>query len=91
MIRKSKANYNRCLFKRSMKNPKDFWTNIKKMFPTKEKSENAKVFKIDDTPTTDKQTITNAFCTYFTCVGFIAEKYHIHRSYQLDLESLFLC
>ena len=69
MIRKSKANYNRCLFKSSMKNPKDLWTNIKKMFPTKEKSENAKVFKIDDTPTTDKQTITNAFCTYFTRVA----------------------
>ena len=51
-----------------MKTPKEFWSKIKKMFPVKAKSANATSFKINSIPTTDKQKISNAFCSYFTSI-----------------------
>ena len=68
-IRKAKANYQRSLLRNSMNNPRHFWSNIKKAFPTKDTTTNTKSFKINNVITSDRSTIANAFCSFFTAVG----------------------
>ncbi len=69
-IRRSKANYNRSLFSENINSPTQFWNQIKKCYPTKEKKlVTSKVFDIDETTTSDKTSIANGFCKYFTNVG----------------------
>ncbi|CAB4037008.1 Hypothetical predicted protein [Paramuricea clavata] len=69
-IRRSKANYNRSLFSENINSPTQFWNQIKKCYPAKEKKlVTSKVFDIDETTTTDKTSIANGFCKYFTNVG----------------------
>ena len=49
--------------------PKDFWKNIKKFFPTRQKSDLPPMMIIDDKKTFDKQIIANFFCMFFTTMG----------------------
>ena len=49
--------------------PKDFWKNIKRFFPTKQKSDLPPIMIIDGKKTFDKQTIANSFCMFFTTIG----------------------
>ena len=69
MIRKSKANYHRSLFKESVKSPKDFWSKIKKLFPVKAKNVQPTSLKIGGISNTNKQEISNALCSYFTHIA----------------------
>ena len=48
--------------------PKDFWKNIKKFFPTKQKSDSNQMV-IDGKKPFDKQTVVNSFCMFFTTIG----------------------
>ena len=69
-IRRSKANYNRSLFSENINSPTQFWNQIKKCYPAKEKKlVTSKVFDIDETTTSDKTSIANGFCKYFTNAG----------------------
>ena len=68
-IRKSKPNYCKNLLTETSHKPKDFWKNIKKFFPAKQKSDLPPMMIIDGKKTFDKQTITNSFCMFFTTIG----------------------
>ena len=70
MIRKSKANYNRSLFNKNINTPKQFWNQIKQSYPVKEeKTMTTKIFDINGSATSDKNTIVSGFTTYFMKVG----------------------
>ena len=69
IIRKSKANHNRTLFRENIKSPKEFWKKIKQIYQKENDSANTKVFKIDNELVTDKQRISNSFCLFFTNVA----------------------
>ena len=68
-IRNSKANYCKNPLTETSHKPKDFWKNIKKFFPTKQKSDLPTMMIIDGKKTFDKQTIANSFCMFFTIIG----------------------
>ena len=67
-IRKSKANYCKNLLTETSHKPKDFGKNIKKFFPTKQKSDLPPIMIIDGKKTFDKQTIANSFCMFLTAI-----------------------
>eukprot|EP00794_Sanderia_malayensis_P020782 gene20782-22810_t len=70
LIRKSKATHTRALFRESINKPKDFWKQLKKCYPVKDsRSQQAKVFKVNNKEISDKKTITNEFCKFFTAIG----------------------
>ena len=69
LIRASKNNYQRNLFHSNSKSPRDFWKQIKKVYPTKQKSSVNHVFDIKDKKTSDKHVIANAFCSFFSTVA----------------------
>ena len=79
-IRKSKASYHRNLFKETLNSPKDFWSRIKRTYPTKDKISAPKAFFVNNLITTDKLLIANSFCEYFRSVA---------RSLQDTASSLF--
>ena len=68
-IRHAKANFIRKLFRESVSNPKGFWNQFKKAYPIKERGNISKTTKVDDTLTSDKAKISNAFCSYFATIG----------------------
>ena len=68
-IRNSKANYCKNPLTETSHKPKDFWKNIKKFFPTKQKSGLPPIMIIDGKKTFDKQTIANSFCMFFITIG----------------------
>ena len=70
-IRKSKANYNRSrIYNENVNTPKQFWNQIKQSYPVKEeKTMTTKIFDINGSATSDKNTIVSGFNTYFTNVG----------------------
>lgn len=68
-IRTAKANNVRKVLRESSNKPRDFWNQIKKCYPSKSSSSNSKTFNIKDTLVTNKRTIANAFCSFFTQVG----------------------
>ena len=67
-IHKSKANYCKNLLTQTSHKPKDFWKNIKRFFPTKQKSDLPPIMIIDGKKTFDKQTIANSFCMFLTAI-----------------------
>ena len=70
LIRKSKATHTRALFRESINKPKDFWKQLKKCYPVKDsRSQQAKVFKVNNKEINDKKTIANEFCQFFTAIG----------------------
>jgi hypothetical protein len=69
LIRTAKANHVRKTFRENVHKPRDFWKQIKKCYPTKESSQTSKSFNIENIVTTDKQSIANTFCSFFTMVG----------------------
>ena len=68
-IRSAKANHVRAVFRESRNQPKDFWNEIKKCYPTKDTTGIQKSFKIDGKLVSDKTSIATAFCTFFAKVG----------------------
>ena len=65
-IRKEKANYERSVFNENESNPKNFWKQVKKCYPIKNKSPSNTSFKVENELITDKNKIPNAFCAYFS-------------------------
>jgi hypothetical protein len=49
-------------------NPMDFWRQVKKCYPIKDKKTVSKTFTIANKPVSEKKIIANAFCSYFTHV-----------------------
>jgi hypothetical protein len=64
-IRKGNANYERSIFNENELNPKNFWKQIKKSYPVKNKSTSSTSFKVENEVITDKSKISNAFCDFF--------------------------
>ena len=70
LIRHSKATYTRAILRENISRPKDFWSQIKRCYPTKgSKGNNCKLLDINGKRETDKKVISNAFCTFFTLIG----------------------
>ena len=69
-IRRAKTEYNnRKLIQENMDNPKNFWKTIKKILPSKtSKSEAITQLKCDGQQITDKVSIANSFCKFFSDV-----------------------
>jgi hypothetical protein len=65
-IRKGNANYERSIFNENELNPKNFWKQIKKSYPVKNKSTSSTSFKVENEVITDKSKISNAFCDFFS-------------------------
>ena len=68
-IRESKAQYFRNVFQEKIDRPKDFWKQIKKVFPSKTKSTSITSINVNGKSTSDIKSISNAFCSFFTNVG----------------------
>ena len=49
----------------STQDPDNFWTNLKKIFPSKQKDP-TKRFTINSVTTADTNTVANAFCSFFS-------------------------
>ena len=78
-IRQHKANYNRSLFRENVNRPKQFWSQIRKCFPTNTKQQAThKVFNINDEQISDKQVIADSFCKYFTEVAASIQRGYSH-------------
>ena len=54
-IRKAKANYERSIFMENDLNPKDFWRQVKKCYPIKDKKTVSKTFMIANNPVSEKK------------------------------------
>ncbi|CAB4045697.1 Hypothetical predicted protein, partial [Paramuricea clavata] len=67
-IRQHKANYNRSVFRENVNRPKQFWDQIKKCYPTRNKGEtpNKLLFDVEGKHISDSYLIANAFCSFFT-------------------------
>lgn len=75
LIRSTKATYTRSILRENINRPQDFWNQIKRCFPTKNSERSScNVFKINGKNTSDKQLITNEFCSFFTRVGKILQE-----------------
>jgi hypothetical protein len=53
--KKSKANYERSIFMENDLNPKDFWRQVKKCYPIKDKKPVSKTFMIANNPVSEKK------------------------------------
>ena len=63
----AKKVYYKELLEKSSDDPNSFWSTLKKLYPST-KSATPTMFKINGMPTSDKSTVVNAFCDYFSNV-----------------------
>jgi hypothetical protein len=63
-IIKAKANYERSIFMGNDLSPMDFWRQVKKCYPIKDKKTVSKTFTIANKPVSEKKIIAKAFCSY---------------------------
>lgn len=69
-VRQAKSMYCRNLLQENTYQPKDFWNSIKKVFPTKAKSQSLpNLMNVDGEKVSDKQLIANSFCEFFSTIG----------------------
>ena len=68
-IRHAKANNIRKTFRENISSPKEFWKQMKKCYPAKEKVKPCKSFIVNGSASEDKTKIADAFCSYFVNVG----------------------
>ena len=67
LIRHNKATYTRSILRENVNKPKEYWSQLKRCYPTKSsKGNNCRLFEINGKRETDKKAISNAFCTFFT-------------------------
>ena len=66
MVRKAKSNHYQILLTESSRDPKQFWNNLKRIFPTKNARSCMKSFFMDRSLTSCPITIASSFCTFFT-------------------------
>ncbi|XP_057294693.1 uncharacterized protein LOC130623235 [Hydractinia symbiolongicarpus] len=67
-IRHAKSNFVH-VFKENIHHSKQFWNQIKKCYPSKEKESPSRSFKINDFIVTDKKRIADNFCPFFSTIG----------------------
>ena len=68
-MRKAKSDYTRTLLSENPRNPDDFWTAIKPVFPSKAKNiKSKKSFITNGIKSTKSNEIANGFCNYFSTV-----------------------
>lgn len=67
-IRHAKSNHVQNLFTENNNSPKHFWNRIKKCYSAKENENPRRCFK-DDKIVTDKNCISNTFCSFFSTIG----------------------
>ena len=66
-IKRSKRTYYKIKLQENANKPEKFWKFIKEIFPTKSKEDKTPTtFKINNEPVTEKPTIANEFCKFFT-------------------------
>ena len=69
-IRSSKSNFMRSTLRENINFPKNFWNQVKKCFPIKERKDSrSKVFVIDGETLSDKKVIADGFASYFANIG----------------------
>ena len=69
-IKRSKRTYYKIKLQENANKPEKFWKFIKEIFPTKSKEDKTpKTFKINNEPVTEKPTIANEFCKFFSRVA----------------------
>ena len=62
LIRHSKATYTRSILRENIRRPKEFWSQIKRYYPTKDSKEiNCKLFEINGKREIDQKIISSAF------------------------------
>ena len=85
-IKKSKASYNKTLLEENAKNPKQFWTLIKKLYPMKENTSPVlSALEVDGKLETTKQGIASTFCKYFaTCAEKLCGSLQQNFTWQND-------
>ncbi|CAB4027123.1 Hypothetical predicted protein [Paramuricea clavata] len=90
-IRQHKANYNRSVFRENVNRPKQFWDQIKKCYPTRNKGETPnKLFDVEGKLISDSYLIASAFCNFLIGIGTsiqqcyvtLTEKHWQFHSYQ---------
>ena len=70
MIRKAKDNYTRSVPRENINRPRDFWNQIKRVFPTKTGKEKiSKTFELDGENISETKVIADEFCSLFVCIG----------------------
>ena len=71
MLRSNIAKYNQNLLNENADNPKRFWKQIKKCFPSKKStnSQSSSVFCENGVKITDKKEIADWFCSFFTKIA----------------------
>ena len=74
LIKRCKSKYHQDILRDSADSPDKFWSAIKKLFPTKLTSEQGSAFQVNGTKTTDKKSIAESFCDYFTNVAIKLKK-----------------
>ena len=94
-VRKAKNNHSKDMLRDSTHDPKTFWKNLKKIFPTKEKLSMTKTFLIDGSLTSNVSIVASKFCPYFSTIArCIKEKaeyslYSIKKLYMVKAEKQF--
>ena len=67
LVKQAKKAYYKELLEKSADDPNSFWSTLKKLYPSA-KASAPTMFKINKTPTSDKNEIVRAFCQYFSNV-----------------------
>ena len=75
LIRQSKANYVRSIFRENRTNPKNFWRQIKMSYPVKNTEGVARSFKVGNEIITDKKDISNMFCSFLLVLEITYQKH----------------
>ena len=74
LVRHAKQTYYKKLLKESANNPDSFWSTIKKLYPSKPKSQPLQIFDINSTKTSNPLLISNTFFSYFSNAVSCLEK-----------------
>lgn len=68
VVRKAKANYHHNLMKENENNPDNFWSTIKKLYPSKTKKHISASFKTQNGSTSEPEQISNGFNQFFSSI-----------------------
>ena len=69
IIQRAQKTHYKSLLRDSEKKPNKFWKMIKTLFPTKTKEPPARSFNINAKCTTNKKSIANGFCSFFSKIA----------------------
>ena len=69
LVKSTKGNYNKKLLLESVNRPEKFWKSIKRVFPSKQQNGTSTSFNINGAEISNKKSIADNFCLFFTNVG----------------------